>query len=219
LSTKKRTVLVLGYTGYAEPFRALFPKIVGTSLQYPPAKLKGRPSLLLFTGGEDISPALYGETSPYQGARLSLRCQWEMAWYLWALKNNIPMFGTCRGVQFFTAMNHGRLIQHVDNHLGGHPVTLTQEDRSFRVNSIHHQMCVPDPEHSVLLAYATNVAPRRQLPDPAPSYLMHEDVFMEPEAIWFPKVRALGVQWHPEGMSDDSEANKWVLSRMEEYLV
>jgi hypothetical protein len=41
---------------------------------------------------------------------------------------------------------------------------------------------------------------------------------VEPEALFFPKARALGVQWHPEAMGEKSFATQWVLSKLEEYL-
>lgn len=219
MSNQQRSVLVLGFEGYADPFRSLFPEVQPASLKYLPKDRADLPSLLLFTGGEDLSPALYGAVAPPRQNFLSRRCQWELAWYTWALRNKVPMFGTCRGIQFFTAMTGGTLIQHVDNHIGGHPVTLAQEKKDMIVNSIHHQMCIPNPVESALLAYARRVIPERQWPAPLPSHLEQDGIFLEPEALFFPEARALGVQWHPEGMSEKSDAHNWVLERIEEYLL
>lgn len=162
------------------------------------------PDLLLFTGGQDISPALYGRDYPFIHAT-KLRDHWEVSWFNWAIKNNVPMFGICRGMQLFTALTGGELIPHVENHVSSHKVfTPLFGGNTFTVNSIHHQMCVPNTDVEVL-AFASNVA--------------FNDNTKEPEALWFPKINALGVQWHPEMMSNDSTAGLFVQKIIDKYLL
>ena len=57
--------------------------------------------LVLFTGGEDVHPSLYNDTSPkrYCATNLS-RDKIEQDIFKVALDNSIPMTGICRGSQF-----------------------------------------------------------------------------------------------------------------------
>jgi gamma-glutamyl-gamma-aminobutyrate hydrolase PuuD len=148
-----KLLYVLGYIGYADPFQKLFNKVQRHDQSSFPQKETPIPDMILFTGGEDISPAMYGEdhqghhyeeVSTITPGYIAHRDRWEEAWYHWAWRHNVRMFGTCRGMQFFTVMNGGKLIQHVENHYKAHLVfTKKGEGGVFRVNSIHHQMCVP----------------------------------------------------------------------------
>lgn len=165
-------------------------------------KIEEPPNLLLFTGGQDISPSLYGRNYPFIHFS-KLRDTWEVTWYKWAVKHKVPMFGICRGMQLFTALTGGELIPDVEGHFGHHLVYSNSLCCHFEVNSIHHQMCVPNQKGNVL-AFTRNIA--------------FEDDTNEPEAIVFPEIKALGVQWHPEMMPIDSTATQQVHKWIKEYL-
>lgn len=212
---KQGVLYVLGWRSYAEPFLDLFEDMVVVSSDRTiPGERTPVPRMILFCGGQDISPTMYGER--YEGpfyqendyyiwerGYIAPRDIWEKHWFEWAVRKGVPMFGTCRGMQFFTVMTGGKLIQHVDNHFGNHKV-YTHRKEQFKVNSIHHQMCVPKDGEHILLAWSSQIA--------GPKFEV------EPEALFFPKVKALGVQWHPEGLGRHSDANRWVMKHLEEYL-
>lgn len=215
-----KTLYVLGFAGYASPFYKLFNNIQVVKRTYVPTNETLLPQLLLFTGGEDIATSLYQEKSKYKyNEEPSQRDIWEKKWFEWAVKHKVPMFGTCRGMQMFTALTGGKLVQHVDGHHGHHPVK-TLDGSVFSVNSIHHQMCVPREGSATLLAHAYGIIKDHQKPKLYPSFLSIGPAkdFVEPEALYFPEVTALGVQWHPESMEHTSEAHTWLMEQVQVHL-
>lgn len=96
--------------------------------------------VVVFIGGEDINPALYGQAnvSSYFSDR---RDDYEKAIYEEAQRLGKVCFGICRGAQFLHAMNGGRLWQDVNNHAGSrHFIVDLDEDVRLEVTSMHHQM-------------------------------------------------------------------------------
>lgn len=198
-----KLIYVLGSGSNANWLKFLYPNTCSLSCGELPYSGMVKPDLILFTGGQDINPQLYGESYP-EIHFTSYRDNWEVEWFNWAVDNKIPMFGICRGMQLFTALTGGKLIPHVEGHYGNHSVfTNRRKFKEFKVNSIHHQMCIPG-EGILLLAWAENVAYKDKV---------------EPEALWFPTVRALGVQWHPEMMHINSIATQFVLTQVKEYFL
>lgn len=199
-----KNVYVLGSSGNATWLEGRDTNVI-IPLEYlneVPKDSTPTPDLLIFTGGEDLQPSLYGKHYPgiYGNKR---RDEWEVSWFHWAVKNKVPMFGICRGMQLFTAMTGGELIPDVNAHYGTHTVFAPGNNPpEFHVNSIHHQMCVP-PASAVKLAWAKNLAFRGP---------------KEIEALWFPEIKAFGVQWHPEMMPVTSFATAFVYSKLKEYF-
>lgn len=131
-----------------------------------------------------------------------------------AVEKGIPIIGVCRGAQMACALAGGFLIQDVNGHHGHHDVT-TYDGKTFRVNSIHHQMMVPGDAEHVLVGWSTVNLSKRQ---DAPYYgYMDDQLFSpplgwrEPEFLYFPKVNAYAIQWHPEMMNPECNATQYVL--------
>lgn len=77
-------------------------------------------SAVLFAGGEDIQPAWYGEEAVPETTLLSpLRDEYE--WWLmqWALEENKPILGICRGMQLLNLACGGNLHLHALRDLPG----------------------------------------------------------------------------------------------------
>lgn len=101
--------------------------------------------LVQFTGGEDVSPFLYGQPkhpTTYSDPRRDLV---ESGYYSWAQRRNIPMAGICRGGQFLNVMNGGSMYQDVKAHAihGTHEVKDIITAKKHQVTSTHHQMMKP----------------------------------------------------------------------------
>ena len=103
--------------------------------------------VVLFTGGEDVSPMLYGEIADYR-THYSQRRDWrEVGIYRACEQAGVNTFGICRGAQFISVMRGATLHQHIEGHAisGTHVATLFAEDKDnklpdvMRVNSTHHQ--------------------------------------------------------------------------------
>lgn len=155
----------------------------------------------LFTGGHDVSPELYGEV-PLDGLVSSCRKRDEMEQAVLdhGLKENKPILGICRGIQFINAALGGTLyqdlpLQHpseVQHHQSPpydvpvHQVTILKDTPLYKlvhtenlaVNSYHHQAVKKLAEGLEAMAVS-------------PDGLI--------EAVYKPGHRFLwAVQWHPE---------------------
>ena len=80
------------------------------------AKSYDEADLLQYTGGEDVSPSLYGRTKHPRSYINRERDMRERIIFLRALKDGKPQAGICRGGQFLNVMCGGSLWQDVNNH-------------------------------------------------------------------------------------------------------
>lgn len=111
---------------------------------------------LLLTGGGDVSPALYGETPEPDGAQgvEPERDEMEMALFRYAVQEDMPTLGICRGMQLINVAMGGKLIQDLPGHTlpefesAMHQVYVSPGSRFgaiigagavYRTNSRHHQ--------------------------------------------------------------------------------
>ncbi|HTF10920.1 MAG TPA: gamma-glutamyl-gamma-aminobutyrate hydrolase family protein [Asanoa sp.] len=157
---------------------------------------------IVFTGGSDVDPALYG-ARPHPTTQVKPeRDAAEMLLLRAALAADLPLLAICRGMQLMTVACGGKLHQHLpdvlghDHHrptsgpkFGFHRVDLAPGSlarqllgESVEVNSFHHQG-VADPGKLT----ATGWCPEDNLIE-----------VVEDPALRF----ALGVQWHPEDTTD-----------------
>ena len=173
---------------------------------------------ILVTGGQDVSPELYGE----QGAdAVTLCCElcaardkMESALIPLAVRGDVPVLGICRGIQVINAV------------LGG---TLWQDLPKQRPSEVEHHGLPPyeEPVHEVDVlsstplaeaigagSYAVNSYHHQALRDLAPGL---EAMAVAPdgviEAVWRPESRFLwAVQWHPEFSRGVDEKSRKVFS-------
>ena len=79
----------------------------------------------LFTGGQDVSPVLYGENSRQAcGEVCEKRDAFERRLFTQALKQDKTMLGICRGIQFFNACLGGTLYQDLPTEHPSHVACL-----------------------------------------------------------------------------------------------
>ena len=156
---------------------------------------------LLLTGGQDVSPALYGaEPTPQCGKTCPERDRMEAPLLDRMLAQDKPVLGICRGIQFLNVHLGGTLYQDLPtehpsgvNHHQQHPydapvhaVTLTPGSplqqllgqQTLAVNSLHHQ---------AIRALAPGLA----------AMAVSEDGLVEAACLPGKKF-VWAVQWHPE---------------------
>lgn len=180
--------------------------------------LKEDPESILaavFTGGADVDPSIYGHER-YVGSFCQIdRDIMEQKVFKELVKLGIPLFGICRGSQFLCAMAGGTLVQHLDKHGGVmHTMRILDEDRVITVNSTHHQMQVP-PEGANVIGVAEPRRSDRYI------YNGNKDGFVpdyEYEVVHYPNINALGAQYHPESMNEESEGWTYYQSLIERHL-
>jgi putative glutamine amidotransferase len=152
---------------------------------------------LVFSGGSDIDPALYGqEPRPETTPIVRHRDDSELGLLRAALHARVPVLGVCRGMQLLNVVRGGTLVQHLPESPGvvhkGPPGTFTTHEVSVApgtrlhamvgdavaVHSCHHQGIDRLGEELVVTAHA---------PDG-----VIEGIEAAGESF------AVGVLWHPE---------------------
>lgn len=181
-----------------------------------PHKLKPDGALILW-GGEDISPAIYGQ-QPVKArapAQPSDRDTVETALFKTAVQLGMPIIGICRGAQLGCALSGGSLYQHLDDgHHQTHAVT-TKDGHEFKTSSCHHQALnlssVPEDEYE-LLAWDKDRETRVHT---------DKDTFdiVIPEVVHFKKTNFFAIQGHPEWMHPRSPFVQWCADQMKERIL
>lgn len=97
--------------------------------------------VIVFTGGEDVTPTLYGGTQHPQTMNNVSRDMREISVFTSALAMGKKMVGICRGGQFLNVMSGGVMYQHCTDHCRNHVVQ--SRFGTFDVTSTHHQIMVP----------------------------------------------------------------------------
>jgi putative glutamine amidotransferase len=153
-----------------------------------------------FTGGQDISPTLYGEVSGHNTHGVTpSRDQIEVAFYKRARDRNMPMIGICRGAQLLCAMAGGKLVQDM-RHPHRHFIT-TDSGGKFLMNSLHHQMMLPLNTKHRLIAWCDGLSDHYEDGVGNPLTVPENK---EPEIVYFEDIKGLAVQGHPEWLPADS---------------
>ncbi len=160
---------------------------------------------LLLTGGADVDPSRYGEeTLPCCGDTEPRRDAMEFPLCRLAVERDLPVLAICRGHQVLSTSLGGTMYQDIETQFSPqlkHPQYTTPRDKvhpvrvekdsllyrvtgldSFSVNSRHHQAVKTPGAGLRVTAWA-------------PDGLI--------EGVELPGKRfVLGVQWHPESLSD-----------------
>ena len=197
---RKRSVLIVNGNGQYE---RLF-----EGLGYDPVKsLLDLPDLICFTGGADVTPAMYGARPHPRTFSDPDRDEKERAIWLRSRDRGIPAVGICRGGQFLNVMSGGTMHQHIDGHATGnnHLITDLATGEEVMVSSTHHQMMVPS-EEAIILATAKIVK--------WPLGMDQDDI----EVVYYPHSDALCFQPHPEFFATDHPCGQYLNRCIEERL-
>jgi GMP synthase-like glutamine amidotransferase len=161
-------------------------------------------AFLIWTGGEDINPALYG-ARPHPNSYWSNRDLREVDIYKKYEKSGRVFVGICRGAQLFCAMNGGELYQHVNNHGGGssgHSCDYLNEhgeiETGHSVSSVHHQMCNPFTSKSPFEIWGMTRRATFRDKEERISAPLPDDAHPDIEIMWWPETKCYGFQGHPE---------------------
>jgi putative glutamine amidotransferase len=165
----------------------------------------------VFTGGQDLDPALYGqEKLPECGYQAELRDSQEIYMLRRLLELNKPVLGICRGIQAINVAYGGTLYQDIPTQAPSNVVH--RQEMPYEVP--HHQ--VELLENTLLRRIvghqhiSVNSMHHQAVLEPAPGFIVSAvapDGLIE--AIECPEKRfLLGVQWHPEHMWQNYASGK-----------
>lgn len=178
------------------------------------AKGQLKADMIQFTGGEDVSPCLYGEQRhPCTGDSLE-RDLYEAGYFAFAQRMGIPMSGICRGGQFLNVMSGGRMYQHVGAHATGHNHDLIDVNtgRAITVSSTHHQMMVAGMEGTLLASANLGGVKERVLNGEVKS---RHDCPIDTEAVYYEDTKSLCFQPHPEFFQPGHECFEYYFELIE----
>lgn len=176
------------------------------------AKSPETADLVVFAGGEDVNPALYGEMAHSSVHHSESRDKADLDLYKKCYENGIPMFGVCRGFQFLHVMNGGKLYQDVDHHQGQHQMFDKVGRRTINnISSVHHQMVRPFPDMTVIGHVSRST--KRWTNDN--NFLTGPAVDIE--AAFYRDTCCLGVQGHPE-YRGYAEYTSWCLKMIDKFI-
>lgn len=150
--------------------------------------------LVCFTGGEDVSPDLYGDTRHHYTHSSITRDTREAILFKIMRDKGTPMVGICRGGQFLNVMNGGRMYQHVEKHTSDHLMEDARTGEQLFVSSTHHQMFMPSPE-AILVASSTLGGSREWYEKDEFKKDVAETDY---EVLYYPETKCLCFQPHPE---------------------
>lgn len=171
--------------------------------------------LVVFGGGSDVCPALYGESKHSTTHFSDVRDSSDMALYMLCLEQGIPMFGVCRGAQFLHVMNGGKLFQDVNNHCGDHAIfDLKKKIRIEKTSSVHHQSVRNNILGGMDILATAALSTKRHKNADSFDIGLSTDV----EAFFYRDTCCLGVQGHPE-YSNYHFYTKWCLDLIQDYVV
>ena len=204
-------------------FNELINEQGGTTLIIPPQEILDIESIgskldgLIITGGGDINPNLYKEENTDSKNIMDARDLTEIKLLNMAEENNIRTLAICRGHQMLNVYKGGTLIQDINIHINNplnhteindktfqyiHEIEIEEASKLFEiletknlgVNSIHHQ-CVDRLGDDLLISARSSDGIVEAI---------------ETTSSW----EAVGVQWHPEYLENDTESKKlfnWVV--------
>lgn len=200
--------------------------VVGNSLEYANwmqgklTQTMEQADLVLFTGGADVTPGLYAEEAHSETSNDARRDAKEVAEFKKALALDIPMIGICRGAQFLCVMAGGKLVQDMENKYSQHPIQMW--DGSIQqITSTHHQAMCPfnlakDEYH--LLGWGENLSNHHEGGKREELSEYWED-FKEAEICYFPDIKALCIQGHPEYSFQNKETLVYLQDMLDKFLV
>jgi hypothetical protein len=126
-------------------------------------------------------------------------------------------------------MAGGKLVQDVTGHESGHhtveAIYPEGHTRKIAVSSSHHQMQypydLPDSEFEVL-AWGTKPLSAHYAFDNETTISANEAtevLKVEADVVWYPGIKALGAQYHPEWMRADTDGFLYFQDLVSHYLV
>jgi len=174
--------------------------------------------LVLFTGGEDVNPAHYGENVGKYTHISEIRDQKEMDTF-YKFRGISFLLGICRGSQLLTVLSGGKLIQHVESHCRDHSM-IVRSSLKYNITSSHHQMLYPfnlNEKDYELIAYSEYFQSNTYLNGDNKEIELPKN-FLEPEIIHYKNTNSLCIQGHPEWNHCEKRTSTMCLNLIDKYL-
>ena len=157
--------------------------------------------VVLFTGGEDVTPSLYG-CKKHSTTYCNPNRDREEKEVFNKIREDQLALGICRGSQFLCVMNGGLLVQNVFGHALGRTHAISDGKMAYHITSTHHQMQYPfnlnAEDYDILFRSFNQLSAEYEGDKIEASKLLENG---EPEIVLYHKEgfpKCLAVQGHPE---------------------
>ncbi len=162
---------------------------------------------ILFTGGGDLQPGLYGQENTFSGKPEPERDVMELPLMQRCIAEKKPFFAICRGVQVMNVAQGGTLVQDLTNEMPG---TMPHQRIDIPKSPAHSVMIEKNTLLSDILGTDTIMVNSRHH---QAAGVLGKDLILcakaedgVTEGLWLPEHPfALGVQWHPESLAMKDE--------------
>lgn len=182
-------------------------------------------NLVIFTGGEDVTPSFYGIKKHSRTFCNTARDKEEKAIFNKIDPKKQVVVGICRGSQFCCVMNGGKLVQHCTGHglATTHEIYNPKTEMVYQITSTHHQMQYPfnlkkDEDYELL--YVSQ--PRSNCYEGLGEYSYDPILsYGEPEVVLYHTKEnpvCLAIQGHPEIMPVDSPVCEMLRNQIDSLL-
>lgn len=178
--------------------------------------------LIIFTGGEDVSPSMYNCKKHPKTYCNPARDKKEKSIFDKINPKTQVCVGICRGSQFLCCMNGGILVQDVNNHALSktHAIVNLLTNKIYEITSTHHQMQYPfnlnDEDYEILYTSYANSSDYYD----GDKIDINKICYAEPEIVLYHKEnlpKCLAIQGHPE-MIPDSLVAKMINSLIKDLI-
>lgn len=142
--------------------------------------------LVVFTGGSDVSPYIYGEEPAGARGCDPVRDEYEKAIFEVCKIKGTPMIGICRGGQLLNVLSGGRMIQDLG--------LISGDVDTFAANMFADTILRVDHHQGMLASESSRIMAWYEGHDNFPDY-----------AIWYPSTLSLCFQPHPEWGHEGTE--------------
>lgn len=171
---------------------------------------------LIFPGGDDIDPKLYGENPSKNLGIIFPRV--DKSWYIsmrYAIDNDIPTLGICKGMQMINVVAGGTLYQDIYEQIGD---CFQHDQKLYRDNLMHRVNIDKDSKLSRILGVDcmfTNTLHHQSVKQIGKGFrksAQTEDGIIE--AIENKSGNIIGVQWHPEELLENEERMNYLFKNL-----
>jgi len=153
---------------------------------------------LILSGGNDVYPSAYEGEVVQNDSYSKIRNETEQGLLNFAVTNQIPVLGICRGMQFINVYFGGQLIKNLNKHTG----EIHHEGRTHALRVIHREtseyICT---DYWEMKSYHRQGVTKSVLAPPLKPFLTSDDADVV-EGLFHPRHPIAGFQFHPERESN-----------------
>lgn len=202
----EKRVIRLSYSGFTDSFKYLFPESDVEVITPNDSEM----DMLLFVGGEDVNPAMYGDRNR-NSAYNDTRDKYEAELWNKAMRGEIEtkkILGVCRGNQFVNVMQGGSLYQDMKDEFGMSHESVHGIEWKTEIPILGEIKLVNSLHHQAIRYYGEDMRCRILGKEPRTGVI---------EALCWAN-RYLGIQFHPEYIDEKHPTHQLFRKAIYEWI-